>query len=105
MKMPDGSQPLAHRVFYEHHVGPIPLGLTIDHLCKVTRCVNPDHLEPVTQRVNTLRGDGPSAVNARKTHCPHGHEYTPDNTYVRKAGGRICKTCSQQRYAQRKTSA
>lgn len=105
MKMPDGRQPLAHRMFYEHHVGPIPDGLTIDHLCKITRCVNPAHLEPVTQQVNTLRGDGPSAINARKTHCPKGHEYTPENTYAVKTGGRACKACSRERYAQKKARA
>lgn len=56
MKMPDGSQPGAHRAFYEHHVGPIPPGLTIDHLCCVRRCVNPAHLEPVTRGENARRG-------------------------------------------------
>jgi hypothetical protein len=59
----------AHRYIYERLVGPIPEGLTIDHLCKNTRCVNPRHLEPVTAGVNTLRGDGPSGQNLRKTHC------------------------------------
>ena len=84
----------AHRLSYEMFVGPIPEGLHIDHLCRVPRCVNPEHLEPVTQRENTLRGIGQGALNARKTHCHRGHEYTPENTYHNRSGlWRHCKTC------------
>ncbi len=67
------SLPLAHRVSYLALVGSIPEGLTIDHLCRNSLCVNPDHLEPVTMRENILRGDSACAKNARKTHCPRGH--------------------------------
>ena len=83
----------AHRVTYEHFVGPIPAGLVLDHLCRNTSCVNPDHLEAVTQRENVLRGNAPTAANARKTHCIRGHEFTPENTYAKKGGGRACRRC------------
>jgi hypothetical protein len=84
----------AHRASYEFARGPIPPGLHIDHLCRVRCCVNPDHLEPVTCRENLMRGKGLAAINHAKTHCVHGHEFTPDNTYFhRSRRGRICKTC------------
>ena len=94
----------AHRWAYEFCVEPIPVGLVIDHLCKVPDCVNPDHLEPVTQRVNVLRGDTLPAANLRKTHCPRGHAYDQDNTY-RYRGARDCRKCrsaASQRYLERK---
>lgn len=103
--MSDGTQPGAHRAFYEHHVGPIQDGLTIDHLCKVRRCVNPSHLEPVTRGENVLRGDTITAANTRKTHCPQGHEYSPENTYVCKLGRRACRACHRERQRRRKESA
>jgi hypothetical protein len=87
----------AHRVAYELFRGPIPEGLTLDHLCRVRCCVNPDHLEPVTRKENTLRGIGASAVHARKTHCKHGHAFTPDNVYVRRGNTRDCRTCHRAR--------
>jgi hypothetical protein len=84
----------AHRWSYEWLVGPIPEGLVLDHLCRTPLCVNPDHLEPVTQRENVLRGRSPQAVNARKTHCIRGHEFTPENTYIYQPGNRrACATC------------
>jgi len=85
----------AHRKAYERAKGQIPPGLQLDHLCRNRRCVNPDHLEPVTRKENILRGESFSAQNARKTHCERGHELTPENTYMRKdsRGGRQCKTC------------
>lgn len=87
----------AHRFAYEAMVGPIPDGLTIDHLCRNRGCQNPDHLEPVTSRENTLRGDTAPAHNAAKTHCPAAHPYTPRNTYVSKRNRRDCRACHLER--------
>ena len=86
----------AHRYAYEFCVGPIPDGLQIDHLCRVRHCVNPDHMEPVTQRVNILRGEGLAAQHARATHCPHGHPYDKGNTILSK-GKRFCRICRDTR--------
>lgn len=80
-----------HRWSYEHFIGPIPDGLTIDHLCRVRNCANPEHLEPVTIGVNTLRGETPPGINARKTHCHLGHQFTPENTYITSKGNRSCR--------------
>lgn len=102
---PKRRNAMAHRVAYELSVGPIPDGLVIDHLCRNRACVNPDHLEPVTHRVNLLRGEGLTAIHAAQTHCAHGHEYTPSNTYVRPGGTRECRTCVRQRARERYAAA
>jgi hypothetical protein len=89
---------LAHRVSYDLLVGSVPTGLHLDHLCRTRGCVNPAHLEPVTCRENLLRGATLQAQNARKTHCIHGHPFTPENTYVpplRRNGLRACRQCRQ----------
>lgn len=88
----------AHRLAYELLVGEIPVGLELDHLCRVRNCVNPAHLEPVTHRENARRGNGCSARFYDVTHCVHGHEFTTENTYIRGDGGRFCRQCGRRRY-------
>lgn len=96
----------AHRITYTLLVGPVSEGLTLDHLCRVRACCNPACLEPVTNRENVLRGTGPTAVNAKKTHCIHGHEFTPENTHhYASMPGRGCKECRRaynREYSRRK---
>jgi hypothetical protein len=91
----DGSRAfkLAHRISYEEFVGPIPEGLVLDHLCRNHACVNPEHLEPVTNAENVRRG-----VRKTKTHCPQGHPYDADNTLRDKHGKRYCIACRKHRY-------
>ncbi len=89
---------MAHRYSYEALIGPLPKDRpTLDHLCRVRRCVNPAHLEPVTARINNLRGMGNPARNSRKTHCPKGHPYGDRTTYVSRLGWRYCQICSAER--------
>lgn len=88
-----GQSRLAHRLLYELLVAPIPAGLDIDHLCRVRHCVRPDHLEPVTRRINLLRGETVTARNAAVTACPQGHDYDEANTYIAANGGRHCRKC------------
>jgi len=83
---------LAHNVIFQLFYKILEPGQECDHLCRVRHCVNPMHIEAVTHAVNTLRGIGPTAINAQKTHCPKGHELTPDNTMVNK-NRRRCRSC------------
>jgi len=87
---------MAHRAVYESERGPIPEGMTLDHLCRNRGCVNPDHLEPVTNRENILRGVSPSAVHAAKTHCRCGLDYDS----VDRNGFRYCSRCKAARMAE-----
>lgn len=91
----NGVTGTAHRFMYELLVGPVPDGLTLDHLCRNRACCNPSHLDPVTQRENVLRGAGIAARRARQTHCIHGHEFTPENTKVDAKGNRRCRECAR----------
>jgi hypothetical protein len=98
---------LVHRLAWEIANGPIPKGMQIDHLCRNRACINVDHLEVVTPSENVRRGDGPALSSIRMTamvkaraaavtHCPNGHEYTPENTYTHN-GCRTCRICQRIR--------
>lgn len=92
----DGITVVAHRWFYEQLNGKVNQFLELDHLCRIRHCMNPKHLEVVSSQENALRSSGFPAINAAKTHCPKGHEYTADNLYVYN-GSRQCKTCTKAR--------
>ena len=83
----------AHRWTYEAIKGPIPAGLQIDHLCRVRRCASPAHLEAVTHRTNTLRGESPAAIAVAMNACDRGHEFDLINTYWTPDGKRHCRAC------------
>jgi HNH endonuclease len=100
----NGKQVYAHRWSYEFHIGPIPEGLQLDHLCRRRACVNPYHLEPVPAEVNKARGIKKNR-NTGKTHCQNGHPFDAQNTYLTTAGFRKCRIClaawARSRRAQR----
>lgn len=97
---PQGATVYAHRAVVEAATGPIPDGMQVDHLCRNRRCVNLTHLEIVTPGQNTLRGQAPSILAKHANRCHNGHELTEENTYRRKNGTRMCKTCHRDRQAQ-----
>ncbi len=107
-----GGDRYLHRLIATAAYGAIPPRIEVDHLCRVRRCVNPEHLELVTHRENGLRGISPAAKNAAKTHCDYGHEFTPENTATTRAGARRCRECyrrdnraaSKARTAQRRAA-
>ncbi|AMS02675.1 HNH endonuclease [Gordonia phage Yvonnetastic] len=96
-----GTTVLAHRYAYEILVGPPPegkSGQTLDHLCRNRQCVNPKHLELVSNMENLSRGAGYAIRNGMRSGCKHGHEYTPENTYIPPDGGSIrCRKCARNR--------
>ncbi len=95
----DGKCISIHALTYKWEYGEIPFGYQHDHLCRNRACVRPSHIEPVTVRENILRGIGPCAENARKTHCAHGHEYNEENT-IHVPNGRDCRVCARERTRQ-----
>lgn len=97
----EGATRITHRIAYQLVVGPIPEGLELDHLCRNRACCNPDHLEAVTHAINALRGISANAINARKTHCLRGHEFTPENTRI-DSFGRHCRACRRVRDAEKR---
>lgn len=104
----DGHSRGVHRIVYDELVGPVAEGLTLDHLCRVRHCVNPDHLEPVTKRVNDLRGYGAPAQAARRTTCPRGHAYDAIHANGGGSVARTCRRCTaqkQRRYQARMRAA
>jgi len=91
-----GAARLAHRVAYELSIGEIPVGLTVDHLCRVRKCVNPAHLESVTMLVNLSR----EAAARRSGYCPSGHLFDERNSYIHN-GCRYCRECNRLRARKR----
>jgi hypothetical protein len=93
-----GKPSRAHRISYELYRGPIPDDLGLDHLCRIKSCVNPFHLEPVPQKTNVLRGIGLTSINAKKTHCIHGHAFDEQNTRLKRWRNftmRVCRECNR----------
>jgi HNH endonuclease len=89
----------AHTALWWLVESPIPSPLQLDHLCRIKRCINPAHMEVVTGRVNTLRSNAITAINARKTHCKRGHPLSGDNLYLQ-GETRQCRTCKLDRQRQ-----
>lgn len=101
VRLPTGTNGYAHRVAYTLAIGEIPAGKVLDHLCRNRSCVRPDHLEPVSQRENVLRGA--SAYGPLKTACPHGHDMTDaTNVYARPDGSKVCRSCARAQNDQRR---
>ena len=101
--LPGGRLVRVHRLAWQLTNGDIPTGKVTDHLCRNRSCVNPQHIEIVTNKENVLRGVGIAAENAKKTHCKNGHSFTPENTITRvrsDRSGRVerdCRICKLER--------
>lgn len=105
LRVGGGKKMLAHRFAWIELRGPVPDGMELDHLCGNVLCVNPSHLQPVSHRINILRGHSPSASHAKKSMCPNGHPYELAPNGYSSSGkpkfARICRTCKRQRDAMR----
>ena len=97
----NGRMRRAHRVAYEMLAKQIPSALQCDHICRVRNCCNPAHIDLVTSRENTNRGDI-GRIEKKKTHCPRNHPYSGNNVYVDKKGGRNCRSCVRIRSKERR---
>jgi len=97
----------AHRAAYRMFTGEIPAGLHLDHLCRTPACVNPRHLEPVTQRENNMRSHAPTVLIHLSGKCSKGHEMTPENTYLLPSNPahRRCRTCVTARSLSRRKAS
>lgn len=92
-----GKSVYAHRLSFIVHGGVIPDGMHMDHICRITLCINPEHLRVVTPIQNILENSmSPCALNKVKTHCVNGHEYSPENAYINKSMQRSCKICRHE---------
>jgi hypothetical protein len=102
----DGRTIVLHRLIYQIVKGPLTKAKVLDHLCRERRCCNPDHLQPVTSKENTRRGNSGPGHNARKATCKRGHKLSGANVRIRKRGKsgkeRVCKACRREREAAQK---
>lgn len=97
----------AHRLAYQLANGPVPAGQVVDHLCRNRACVNPAHMEIVSNAENVRRGRAGARwaeIQTSRTHCVNGHEYTPENTYMRRGKWRTCRACAAARRLRSRTS-
>lgn len=96
-----GKYPLAHVLLFEHFRGPVPEGLELDHLCRNRRCVNPDHLEPVTHYENERRGAAPAMRLHVAGVCARGHNLVTEASR-RRSNGRVvyCRACRREKRAE-----
>lgn len=96
---------LAHVATYSKTIGPVPDGLEIDHLCRVRCCVNPDHLEAVTHKINSQRGEcgkNTGKIMRSRTQCKRGHSLSGENLLITSNGGRRCRSCVRQQSQDRR---
>lgn len=101
----DGRTIVLHRLIYQIVKGPLTKKKVLDHLCRERRCCNPDHLQPVTAKENTRRGESGPGRNARKATCKRGHKLSGANVRIRKKKGgteRVCKACKRERESERR---